>query len=71
MVKANCSGACLSTKDISTYYARHTWATLQKRNGKSTEVISDSLGHNSIKTTQVYLDSFDEDSLKNLNNDLI
>ena len=61
----------LSVKDISTYYARHTWATLQKRNGKSTEVISDSLGHNSIKTTQIYLDSFDEDSLKSLNSDLL
>ena len=61
----------LSIKDISTYYARHSWATLQKRSGKSTEVISDSLGHNSIKTTQIYLDSFDEDSLKSLNSDLL
>ena len=61
----------LSEKNISTYYARHTWATLQKRSGRSTEIISDSLGHNSIKTTQIYLDSFDEDALRTLNAGLI
>ena len=59
------------TNQISTYYARHTWATVQKRNGASIELISDSLGHHSTNITQVYLDSFDEDTLRSLNADIL
>lgn len=61
----------LSIEDISTYYARHSWATIQKRNGTSIELISDSLGHHTLKMTQIYLDSFDEETLKGLNDDII
>ena len=39
---------------ISTYTLRHSWATAAKRTGASIEKISESLGHRSIKTTQIY-----------------
>lgn len=55
---------------ISSYVARHSYATVLKRAGVSTSVISESLGHSSERVTQVYLDSFDNeqinDAIKNL-----
>ncbi len=45
-------------KSVSTYVARHTFSTIMKRSGVSTEYIQESLGHTSIKTTESYLDSF-------------
>ncbi|MEA4917121.1 site-specific integrase [Proteiniphilum sp.] len=42
---------------LTTYVARHTWATLMLEAGKSVEIISQCLGHSSIKTTQIYLAS--------------
>ena len=45
--------------NITTYIARHTYATVLKRSGVSTSSISESLGHSSEKVTQIYLDSFE------------
>jgi site-specific recombinase XerD len=45
--------------NLTTYVARHSYATVLKRSGVSTSVISEALGHDSEKTTQIYLDSFD------------
>ncbi len=53
-------------KPVTTYFARHSFATTLKRNGVSTEMISESLGHSNIQTTSSYLDSFDDDSKKAL-----
>jgi site-specific recombinase XerD len=55
--------ACGLPDDISTYTARHSFATVLKRSGASTEYISEALGHHDLKTTENYLDSF-EDSEK-------
>lgn len=51
------------TTDITTYTARHTFSTQLKRSGASLELISESLGHKDLKTTERYLDSF-EDQVK-------
>ena len=42
-----------------TYTARHSWATTAKYRGVPIEMISESLGHKSIKTTQIYLKGFE------------
>lgn len=42
-------------------FARHTYATVLKRAHVPIEVISESLGHFSVKTTEIYLDSFESD----------
>lgn len=47
---------------LTSYVARHTMATVLKRNGASTEKISEALGHSNLKTTQAYLASFDKES---------
>lgn len=49
--------------DITFYWARHTYATVLKRSGVSTAIISEALGHKDEKTTQVYLDKFENDTL--------
>jgi integrase len=53
-------------KPVTTYTARHSFATVLKRNGVSTEAISECLGHSSSKTTMAYLDSFEEESKKEI-----
>ncbi|MEJ8802117.1 site-specific integrase [Pontibacter sp. H249] len=47
--------------NVTTYTARHTFSTVLKRAGAPTEFISESLGHSNLKTTEFYLDSFEDD----------
>jgi len=51
-------------KKATTYVARHTFSTVMKRSGVSTEYIQEALGHSDIKTTENYLDSFDKEVKK-------
>ncbi|MBN8853010.1 MAG: site-specific integrase [Sphingobacteriales bacterium] len=53
-------------KRVTTYFARHSFATVLKRGGRSIEIISEALGHSSHKTTMSYLDSFDDESKKDI-----
>lgn len=46
------------TGDISTYFARHSFATILDRKGVPTSFIKESLGHSSVKTTENYLAGF-------------
>jgi integrase len=57
--------------NLTTYVARHTYATVLKYSGVSTSVISEALGHDSEKTTQIYLDSFQNDVLDKANKNLL
>ncbi len=49
---------------ISTYYARHSWASIAIRNETSLALISQQLGHANIKTTQNYLSNFSKEEIK-------
>ena len=57
--------------DISTYYSRHSYAMAMLTSGRSTETISQALGHEDLKTTKIYLDSFSSDFLANESDGLI
>ena len=64
-------GRFLGLKDrLSSYVARHSFATVLKRSGVNVALISESLGHTSLSTTQYYLDSFEneqiDEAMKNL-----
>lgn len=48
---------------LTTYVARHTFATVLKRSGVSVALISESLGHSDLSTTQIYLDSFENSQI--------
>lgn len=52
------------TKPVTTYAARHSFATVLKRSGASMELISEMLGHSNLKTTRSYLASFETETLK-------
>jgi len=52
---------------LSTHYARHTWASLAKELNFPLAVISEGLGHTSEKTTSIYLSSFDRTVLDSMN----
>ena len=56
--------------NLTTYVARHSFATVLKRSGVNTTLICEALGHSSERVTQIYLDSFGndqmEDAMKNL-----
>jgi integrase/recombinase XerD len=54
--------ACGIDKKVSTYTARHSFATVLKRSNAPIAFISEALGHADQKTTQTYLDSFDDDA---------
>ncbi|UJH92915.1 site-specific integrase [Antarcticibacterium sp. 1MA-6-2] len=51
-------------KEISAYWARHSFATSAVRNGATMEFIQESLGHNNLSTTQRYFAGFDSDTKK-------
>lgn len=42
---------------LTTYVSRHSWATIAKSKNVPITVISEALGHESLATTQIYLDS--------------
>ena len=49
--------------DLTTYVARHSFATVLKRSGVNTSIICEAMGHSSEKVTQIYLDSFENEQV--------
>lgn len=58
-------------KKLTTYVARHSYATVLKRAGVSTSIISETLGHSSEKVTKIYLDSFDNEQMNSAMQNLL
>lgn len=56
---------------LTSYVARHSWATTAKDEGVPISVISESLGHTSEKVTHVYLASFDNNTMSKANQKVI
>lgn len=56
---------------VSSYTARHTWATFAYHMGKSLGVISQSLGHTSCRVTETYLKPFENERLDKENRQLV
>ena len=52
---------------LTTYTARHTWATLARESGAPISIISAGLGHTSEEMTRVYLKDFDLETLAKVN----
>jgi len=51
-------------KNVTTYYARHSFATVLKRSGANVSMISELLGHNSVEVTENYLDGFEKEEIQ-------
>lgn len=52
---------------FTTYTIRHSWASIAKYMGISTVLISESMGHTSIRTTEIYLKDFEDKVLDGVN----
>lgn len=52
------------TSEVSTYWARHSFATRAIRNKASMEFVSEALGHSDLKTTKGYFAGFESDQKK-------
>ncbi len=56
---------------LSTYVARHAWASIAKSKNIPISVISEGMGHDSEKTTQIYLASLDSSVINEANSIII
>lgn len=56
---------------VSSYTARHTWATLAYHSGVPVGLISQSLGHSSIRVTMTYLKPFDAEVIDRINRQVV
>jgi hypothetical protein len=62
---------CLELKineNVTTYFARHSFATVLKRSGANISLISDLLGHSSVGVTESYLDGFENEQIQEQTN---
>ncbi|HWZ35263.1 MAG TPA: site-specific integrase [Mucilaginibacter sp.] len=58
--------------EVTTYVARHSWATTAKRSGYSIEVIAEAMGHeHGNRITNIYLDTFDQSLIDQVNEKVI
>jgi site-specific recombinase XerD len=54
-------------KHLSSYVSRHSWATIALRKGFSVQVISEGMGHESERTTRIYLASMEQSIMDDAN----
>ena len=52
---------------LTSYVARHTWASIAKSKNIPVSTISEALGHDSETTTRIYLTSLDTSSVDKAN----
>lgn len=57
-------------KRITSYVARHTWASIALQQNIDICIISQAMGHESLQTTQIYLKQFDDNTMKNISNQI-
>lgn len=57
--------------DVTTYFARHSYATALKRMNVPLSMIQETLAHSNQKTTEIYLDGFLNEEIDDINENLI
>lgn len=55
---------------LTSYVARHSWATIARNQGFPTSFIGKALGHTSERTTQIYLDTLNNEVIDNMNKEV-
>jgi integrase len=51
------------SKEVTTYVARHSFATVLRNSGAGTEFVSEAFGHSNIKTTKNYFAGFEQEAI--------
>jgi site-specific recombinase XerD len=62
---------CNINFDLTSYSARHSFASNLKQLGVATDQISEAMNHKDIKVTQVYLKKFENETIDNLMDKLL
>lgn len=62
---------CGLPEEISSYWARHSFASAMIRSGKSLEIVSEALAHSDQRTTQMYINGFDDNTKKEISDQLL
>ena len=63
--------AFIYSNTFALYIARHTWASVMRDMGYDLSIVSRGLGHESLKTTQIYLSSIDTAAVAMANRSMI
>ena len=59
---------CEIEEKVTTYVARHSWATIAKKLGYSKDLIAEALGHEyGNRVTGIYLDNYDLEVIDEMN----
>ena len=58
-------------KQLTSYVARHSWASIAKQNGIPIQVISEGMGHRDENTTRIYLASLEQSVIDKANAKLL
>lgn len=61
---------CGIDETITSYVARHSWSTAAKKMGYDVGIIADALGHSDPSITKTYLDSFGNEDLDKINEEI-
>jgi integrase len=56
-------GNALGINNLTSYVARHSWASISRHEGVSLYGISKGMGHKNLTTTQLYLDSLSDEEI--------
>lgn len=59
------------SKPITSYVARHSYATILKFKNVSVEAISELMGHSDVRVTKSYLKDFNDDTLDELSRNIL
>ena len=64
-------GGMLGGLKLTSYVSRHSWASAARQQNVPLSVISQSMGHDSEKTTEIYLKSLECNVINKTNHDLL
>jgi integrase/recombinase XerD len=62
---------CGISESVSSYWARHSFATMAIQKGASMEFVGEAVGHSSVKTTQNYFAGFEDETKKEFSKQLL
>ena len=64
-------GTILEIDDLEYYAARHSWATIANYRNYQQELISNAMGHSSVKVTETYFRRHSDDKIWDMNKEIL
>ena len=64
-------GTMLGGQKLTSYVSRHSWTTMARQDGMDMSLISQAQGHDSVRTTEIYIKSLDGSIIDQANHTLL